>query len=100
MLSRSHHGGLEADLPPERLEARRVLGALEGAGAGSSGKGGSGKVAGLSAGVLAADDPPLFWVNAPRAVSGSKGDGIGAEASGLPASGELRARCFPLLTSA
>jgi len=51
--------------------------------------------AGLSEGVLAADDLPLSSINAPREGSSPKGDGTDMEASGLPVSGELWAHCFP-----
>lgn len=53
---------------------------------------------GLSAGVLAADDPPLSNVNAPRLASVARGNGAGPEPSDPPASGESRARHFPILT--
>jgi len=52
----------------------------------------------LLAGVLPADDPLLSRVNPCRAESGSEGDGTDSEASGLPVSGDLRARRFPFLT--
>lgn len=60
-----------------------------------------GKAAGLSAGVLAADDdPPLSKVSVPRAAKGTEGDAADPEPSASPASGEPRACLFPLLTSA
>jgi hypothetical protein len=76
-----------------------VLGA-DGAGAGCSGRAGWSNTAGLSAGVLTADDDPLSKVNVLRPARGARGDGDGAnpEPSGSPASGELRAGCFPFLT--
>ena len=52
-------------------------------------------MAGLSAGVLAADDPLLSNVNAPRPASIASGDGAGPEPSDLPASGESQAHRFP-----
>src|SRR5258707_10313540 len=95
----SIHKDLEGDLPAEDLEVLRVLGA-DGAGAGRSGRAGWSDAVRLSAGVLAADDDPLSKVNVPRPARGARSDGDGAnpEPSGSPASGELRAGCFPFLT--
>jgi hypothetical protein len=63
-----------------------------------SGKGGWGKVAGLLAAVLAADDPLLSNVNIPRPASVASSNGAGPELSDSPTSGESWACCFPFLT--
>jgi hypothetical protein len=92
---------MEADLPGcLELDEWRVLGAEGGAGAGCSGKVGWGnRVAGLSAGVPAADDPPLSKVSPPRPESVARGDGDSHEPSDSPGPGESRARRFPFLTA-
>jgi hypothetical protein len=56
-------------------------------------------VVGLSAAVLAADDPLLPKANVPRAASVVEGNGAGLEASGSLTLGELR-MCSLLLASA
>jgi hypothetical protein len=66
MVSRSCQWELEAGLPAEGLEAfklraLRALGAEEVSAFG--GDGGWGRLVGLSAGVLATDDPPLSKVS-------------------------------------
>ena len=72
-----------------------------GAGAGFSGKDGWGKVLGLLAGVLVADDLPLFNVRLSRPASGTRGDGASPEAEGSSVNGEpvVRPLSFSLLYS-
>jgi hypothetical protein len=83
----------------EGLERLRVLGAEEG-GAGCSGKGGWGMLAGLSAGVLPGDGFPPPKVSLSRPASDDSAGDASSEASGSSASGESTARRFPFLISA
>ncbi len=82
------------------LEVRRAVGAGGRAWGGRSITEGRDGTAGLSEGVLPADDPPLSSVNNPRAESPAEGDGTGPESSGFPASGRSPARCLPFSISA
>jgi len=96
-------GCLEADLP-EGWGASQFFGAEVGAGVGHSGKGGWGKMAGMSvrvsAGVLTVEDPPLSKAKFPRPERAVSEDSDSPEPSDLPVLGEFSLWCFPFLTPA